>query len=120
MLKKIHLTLGELIGIAVGGVVLLVAIVVGIWACCCRRTRNRTQVTYVEPYRNMGSDGYNNGGTGYNAGYTPYGGARGLDGEGDSVPLRSVGGGSYGQEYKPGMGYDERPTEAEMGYDERR
>lgn len=128
VLKKIHLSLGEIIGIAVGGVVLIAALIVGIWCCCCRRSRNRTQVTYVEPYRNQGTDGYNrsyNAGTGYNAGYAGYGGTRGMAGESDGVPLTNVGG--YAQEYKPPqmqtseLGYDERPpVGAELGYDERR
>lgn len=91
---------------------LIAALVVGIWACCCRRrNNNRTQVTYVEPYRNAGSDGYN-AGPGYNAGYSPYGGARGV-GEDDGMPLTNVGGG-FGQEYKPPA------VQNEMGYDERR
>lgn len=107
---------------------LIGALVVGIWCCCCKRSRNRTQATYVEPYRNQGVGGYDPAGygqgtgTGYNAGYTGYG-QRGLDREGDSVPLTNVG---FGQEYKPPvvqseLGYDERaPVGAELGYDERR
>lgn len=120
-MNKLHLSLGEIIGIAVGGVVLIAALVTGIWCCCRKRSRSRTQVTYVEPYRNQGVGGYNLGaGTGYNAGYAGYG-QRGLDGEGDSVPLTNVG---FGQEYKAPvvhseMGYDERVPGVEMGYDER-
>ena len=131
--KTIHLTLGEEIGIAVGGVVLLAALALGIWCCCCRRKRrNRTQTTYVEPYRSQGVGGYSGvqygagPGTGCNAGYAGYAGQRGVDGDGDgdSVPLRNVGFGRA-QECKPPvveseLGGDERSPGVEMGYDERR
>ena len=60
----------------------------------------------------------------YNPGYAAYG-QRGLEGEGDSVPLANVANAGYVQEYKPPvvhseLGYDERTPGVEMGYDERR
>jgi hypothetical protein len=132
VLKKVHLSTGEIIGIAVAGVVLIAVLVAGIWCCCCRRSKRRTQVTNVEPYRNQGppvpynNAGYNPG-MGYNPGYAAYGGPRGVDGEGDSVPLANVGGGVYGQEYKQTptpvhseLGYDEPVQGVELGANERR
>jgi len=48
VLHNIHLSTGEIIGIAVGGAA-VIALIVALIVCCCRR-RRRNRVVYVQPY----------------------------------------------------------------------
>jgi hypothetical protein len=55
-LHKVHLTIGAIVGIAVGGVAVICVVLLLLWKCCCASQR-RISARAVEPYRSV-NEGY--------------------------------------------------------------
>ena len=51
-LEKVHLSIGAIVGIAVGGIAVIIVALFLLWKCCCAR-RRRNDMRAVEPYRNV-------------------------------------------------------------------
>jgi hypothetical protein len=106
-LHKVHLTIGAIVGIAVGGVAVICVVLLLLWKCCCAKQR-RNGVRAVEPYRSV-NEGYTQ--PAYNVQPVQYA-APVQEYKEPDVGVQVQGGAYGGQGYGAGRDWN---TRAEMG-----